>query len=133
MGLRRERQRQARVGRAGTPPGRSGPAARRHALKIATLSATARDIQLALNGELDLGTVDVLHAAVADAIATGHERVIIVDLTELSFRDSTGVSALVNCYHEARTAGMPLCVTNAQDTVERVLRITGVWGLLRAH
>jgi anti-anti-sigma factor len=48
----------------------------------------------------------------------------------VSFCDSTGVRALVSTHDQARDAGVTMRITNPQNIVERVLRVTGVWTTL---
>ncbi|WP_169734272.1 STAS domain-containing protein [Hamadaea tsunoensis] len=79
---------------------------------------------VALAGELDLGSRTRLQAALAEAIEAG--RPVVVDLSGLTFMDSTGIAVLTNARRAAGEAGVPLTVTEATGTVERILEMTGV-------
>lgn len=79
-------------------------------------------VHLALTGELDLAGVDRLAAAAAD-IPPGAS--VVVDVTELSFMDSTGVRMLMNLDLRSRAEGWSLAITRPQPGVARLLRLSG--------
>ena len=75
-------------------------------------------------GELDLATAPILEHEF-DAIQRGADRIIVVDLTEVSFIDSTGLHALLRM--DAACEGTDrLRVINGSAAVERLLDIAGV-------
>jgi anti-anti-sigma factor len=79
-------------------------------------------------GELDLATVPLLESAFGAVLRDDDAETIIVDLTELSFMDSTGIHLLIRmqraCADDDR-----LRVVNGSPAVERMLDLAGV----RAH
>jgi anti-anti-sigma factor len=80
---------------------------------------------LRLAGELDMSSAPQLNA-VLDRLAAEGERHLLVDLSELTFCDSTGIAAFVRGENRAAAQGGWLRVTGATGRVERVLRITGL-------
>jgi anti-sigma B factor antagonist len=74
-------------------------------------------------GELDIATVPILEGAFDSAFADVTAAMVVVDLTELDFMDSTGIRLLlqVNDRFPER-----LRVINGSSAVERVLDVTGV-------
>ena len=79
-------------------------------------------------GELDLVTAPLLETAFDAALGDDGAGVIVVDLTELTFMDSTGIHLLLRM-HAACEDGNRLRVINGSRQVARLLDITGV----RAH
>jgi anti-sigma B factor antagonist len=77
-----------------------------------------------LTGYLDLSTVDLLRATVGPACGTGQE--VRLDLSGLTFCDSTGVGALVWLYRRASVGTGRLVVYAPRKAVRDVLRISGV-------
>jgi anti-anti-sigma factor len=71
--------------------------------------------------ELDLATADDL-AAQGCAIAV-HARVLLLDMTSLSFCDARGLSALVRIANQADKAGCRLALIAPRPSVAKVLRI----------
>ena len=75
-------------------------------------------------GELDIATTPILERAF-EAVYDGDAAMIVVDLTELSFMDSTGIGALIRM-NDACEAADRLRIVNGSPAVVRVLDITGV-------
>ncbi|GAA2699303.1 STAS domain-containing protein [Micromonospora olivasterospora] len=84
---------------------------------------------LRLAGELDMSSAPELNAAL-DRLTDEGERHLLVDLSELTFCDSTGIAAFVRGDNRATARGGWLRVTGATGRVERVLRITGLADVL---
>lgn len=79
---------------------------------------------IALSGELDVGTVDRFDAALHQAL-DGHERAVVVaDLTNLTFMDSSGLAAMLVALRQVTRVGGRLVVACANPTVLRVFHIT---------
>lgn len=79
----------------------------------------------AVRGRLDLRTADQLPAAVASALTTTRER-ILIDLTECSFVDSTGLGALVAAFKIADRAGVEVRLAGVGARVHLLLERTNL-------
>lgn len=87
---------------------------------------TAGDTTVAvLVGELDAHTCDAVGEQVVSAVADG-ARDVVVDLSGVSFLDSSGLRVLVRTRQEVLERGGRLRLRGATDVVERVLQITGL-------
>ncbi len=78
-----------------------------------------------VKGELDLETAESLYRRGCAAIAR-HARLLLLDLTGVSFCDSCGLSAFVRIANEADAAGCRYGLVAPQPLVLKVLRITGL-------
>jgi anti-anti-sigma factor len=76
----------------------------------------------ALNGELDLATVPLVEVAIRDTV--GRDGSMLLDVTFVTFADSSGIGALVRSA-QALSAGC-LVLHGVQDGVGRVIDIMGV-------
>lgn len=86
----------------------------------------ARDrVIVELTGELDLATAPRLRDRLAVLSEDGHDR-ITLDLTDLDFIDSTGLSVLVMAYTRAESSGGGMIVRNPSSAVMRIFEITGL-------
>lgn len=86
---------------------------------------------LKLAGRIDLSTVSQFEDALVHA-ALAPERVVIVDLSEVRFIDSTGLSAVMNSERAARAdVDRIQFVAKLQPEVEAVLRMSGVYDELQ--
>src|SRR5215207_8223842 len=90
-------------------------------LEIIPVAETA---VLALRGDVDIASRDTVVDTVV-ALLRGGQRVV-ADLSEVSFVDSSGLSALIWARKEADRLGCDFRVTGARDEVKRLLEITGL-------
>jgi anti-anti-sigma factor len=80
---------------------------------------------LGMPPELDLITADGLAERGYVAIA-GHARLLLLDLTSLSFCDARGLGALVRIANHADATGCPYALIAPPRPVAKLLRITGL-------
>lgn len=71
-------------------------------------------------GEVDIGTTDVITAAIEEA-----GRRLVVDLTGATFMDSSGLATLMAA-HNARAEEGSLAVVCREGSVRRLLQVSGV-------
>ena len=80
---------------------------------------------VALTGEVDVLTVDQVRTSLAEAIAD-RPRSVVVDLSDLSFIDSTGLGALVFGFQRARDAGITFRLAGPSAGVRQILVVSGL-------
>ena len=80
-------------------------------------------VRLLLRGELDLSTVSKVEEELRRAEAS-EPPLLVLDLTELTFLDSTGLRLIVTADRRARDQGRRLAVVKGPDAVQRVFTIT---------
>jgi anti-anti-sigma factor len=78
-----------------------------------------------LKGELDIVTVDELRQHLRKARQSYGEHVIL-DLTDLEFMDSQGLSVIVSCQKAVNAAAGSLVLVAPRPIVRRTLEITGL-------
>ena len=94
-------------------------------MEILDVMSEDRDglVRVALVGELDLSTVakvqEELRRVEASAPAT-----MVVDLSKLTFLDSTGLRCIVTADERARAEGRRIVIVRGPDAVQRVFAIT---------
>lgn len=93
-------------------------------MQIATTPGSDRYV-LTVSGEVDLATSPDLDAAIIAALDSGAGS-LVVDLTDVSFMDSSGLGVIVRGLKRCREADkdLDLVITN-----ERVLKVFGITGL----
>ena len=80
-------------------------------------------VRLSLTGELDLSTVQKVEDELRRVEGEGAETVVL-DLSSLSFLDSTGLRTIVTADQRARQSGRRLAIVKGPETVHRVFTIT---------
>lgn len=84
-----------------------------------------RSTVLKLRGELDVATAPVLEGGLACAFAPKPSSMVL-DMTDLTFLDSTGIRVLVTAARQAEGDGCSIVLMAPNAQVLRVLRLTGV-------
>ncbi len=80
---------------------------------------------ISVGGELDLASSPALEEELDRVVASGAQ-LVIVDLRELEFMDSTGLSVLVRAHQRAEEQGKRFGLVNGSQQVQRLLTLTGV-------
>lgn len=104
----------------------------RLSITVTTLPAgdgVCRVVRLA--GEADL-TDTSLREAVAAKIAA-RPRLLLIDLTALTFIDSAATQMILSAYHVLRREGGTLALIRSSPAVARVLALLGVDQVIRAY
>ena len=93
-------------------------------MQIATTPGSDRYV-ITVSGEVDLATSPDLDAAIIAALDSGAGS-LVIDLTDVSFMDSSGLGVIVRGLKRCREADkdLDLVITN-----ERVLKVFGITGL----
>ncbi|HEX6500754.1 MAG TPA: STAS domain-containing protein [Micromonosporaceae bacterium] len=89
----------------------------------------SRRLRIFLYGEIDMATAHRAQSVIDDALG-GYPDRLDIDLGDVSFLDSSGITMLMGCWRRADGLGCRLSVVNARPNVYRVLQITGVLGVL---
>ena len=96
-------------------------------------SAIENDVGVVVvRGEVDLATVSPLRDAIAEHLASGCTH-LLLDLTGVTFIDSTGLGVLVGTSKKARGLGGSLRVVCQNPRILRLLAITGLTKTLAVH
>lgn len=87
------------------------------------LTRNGSEVRVAVTGELDISTVQTLRDALISQRVPGRQ--ILLDLSGLSFMDSTGLQALLEADAAARADGHLLSITSLSRSARRVLEVSG--------
>ena len=93
-------------------------------VELAAGSADSRP-RLKVSGEVDIQTSPVLDEQLQKVLDQGLSS-IVVDLGEVTFLDSTGLSVLIAALKRCQGAGGDLRLVSPRPNVRRVLEITGL-------
>jgi anti-sigma B factor antagonist len=94
-------------------------------LSLDVSSDRAGHVVIAVAGEVEMTTAPQL----ADCILEHATTNVLVDLSGVTFLDSTGITALVRGYNELRKNGHTFRTTGERDVILRVLEISGLDGM----
>jgi anti-sigma B factor antagonist len=82
-------------------------------------------VVLALSGELDLASSPIFERALEDP-AIAASPLLVLDLDDLKFVDSTGLRIILLAHEGARVRGQQFAITPGSAQVQRLLSITSV-------
>lgn len=80
-------------------------------------------VHVALVGELDLSTVAKVQEELR-RVEAASPATLVVDLSKLTFLDSTGLRCIVTADERARAEGRRIVIVRGPDAVQRVFAIT---------
>jgi anti-anti-sigma factor len=94
-------------------------------VEILDVTSENRDglVYVALRGELDLSTVAKVQDELRRAEASGPP-LVVLDLSKLTFLDSTGLRCVITADERAREQGRRFVIVRGPDPVQRVFSIT---------
>ncbi|HVE45363.1 MAG TPA: STAS domain-containing protein [Acidimicrobiales bacterium] len=110
-------------------------------LRPATVSGFTTDFSLSfardhgavvvgIVGELDCSTAAVLEERLADLLSDQGNLTVVLDLADMTFVDSSGLSVFLTAYRHLRGRGGTLCLRHPSASTMKVFAITGLDRLL---
>lgn len=81
-----------------------------------------------LGGELDLGTAHQLRDVLVQYVTSS----VVLDLSDVSFLDSSGIGVLLSARERIAAEGRDLTIDHASETVRQVLSYSGLAWLMSA-
>jgi anti-anti-sigma factor len=90
-----------------------------------TIEESGAAVHVVLRGELDISTAGPLENNL-ERVEADAPALLVLDLSQLDFMDSTGLRILISADQRARDGGRRLVLVRGNDIVQRVLRLTGL-------
>jgi anti-sigma B factor antagonist len=89
-----------------------------------TITGDSTRTTVAFSGELDLAGVDRAREAIAEA--EERDGMVVLDLSELTFIDSTGLEVVLRAARRAQESGRRLVVARPSQYVRRLFELTAI-------
>ncbi len=90
-----------------------------------------RTLYILISGELDEYTAPSVRKNLDLLLDTEKGFVqIVMDLSELTFMDSTGVGVLIGRYKKMRESNKPIFITNPSRVAERIFKMSGLYEIM---
>ena len=100
-------------------------------MTLSIMTSTLADdvVEVSPSGEIDVENAYEIREAVATLLADGHPTRIELNMQNVTFIDSVGISALVAAFQLAAISEVKLIVTRPSRFAHRQLWVTGLLGL----
>ena len=86
-----------------------------------------------LKGELDHHTAEEFRDFVDRGLENNPVKHLILDLTHLSFMDSSGIGVLIGRFKKVNFRGGKVAVVNENKQVSRVLEVSGIYDIIKSY
>jgi anti-sigma B factor antagonist len=87
---------------------------------------------LCVTGEIDIYTAPLFKQAVVNLVSEG-ARNVVIDLSGVTFMDSSGFGTLLGATRRLRPAGGGLHLAAPNSTIQRMLRLTRLDSIMEIH
>ncbi len=84
-------------------------------------------------GELDLGVADRFRRALDETIEKGQTKNLVINLTKVSFVDSSGLGVLLGRYNRLSKKGGRVFIVAPQPQVRKVLDLSGLLRIMNEY
>lgn len=83
-----------------------------------------------LAGELDHHAADEVRRELDSALARRRGGKVVLDMSKLTFMDSSGIGVVLGRYRKVKEAGGRLTVRSPSDKTDRLLRLAGIYTVI---
>jgi stage II sporulation protein AA (anti-sigma F factor antagonist) len=98
-----------------------------------TANITGNILICRVKGELDHHTAEEFRTFVDYNMENNPVKHLLLDLTHLSFMDSSGIGALIGRYKKVSSTGGRVMVVNENKQVSRVFEISGIYEIIKSY
>jgi len=99
-------------------------------LSIMTSTLASGAVEISPSGEIDVENAYTVKDAVADQLADNRPERIELNMQDVTFIDSVGISLLLTTRERLKELGGSISVTNASGMTLRTLQTSGVYDVL---
>lgn len=87
-------------------------------------------LRISLIGELDESHAAFVRSNLDSLFQTQSIREVVMDMSKLTFMDSTGIGVLIGRYKLLRDKGIKISIASPTRTVDKVLSLTGIYKIM---
>jgi len=89
-----------------------------------------KTLYIGLSGELDEHTSAYTRQTLDKLMEDAQMIRVVIDLSELSFMDSTGVGVLLGRFKRLKNRDIPVFIANPSNQADRIFRMTGLYDIM---
>ena len=88
------------------------------------------ELHVKLTGELDVHSSAYVRMSLDALLEKENIRRLYIDMSDLSFMDSTGIGVLIGRYKRLKPRGITVYIESPRPTVDRVLTLSGIYDIM---
>lgn len=87
-------------------------------------------LYLNIVGELDEHSAGFVREKLDEKLSSLFFRQVILDLSKLSFMDSTGIGILIGRYKKLKEKNIPIFLSNPSTHIDKILKMTAIYEIM---
>ena len=89
-----------------------------------------KTLKILLSGELDEYTATSTREKLDYIFMNDQYNTIVIDMSGLTFMDSTGIGVLIGRYKKAKTVNKQIYITNPNKHIEKIFQMSGIYEIM---
>ena len=87
-------------------------------------------LYIGLSGELDECVSEYTRSGLDEILSGAKAGKVVIDLSQLSFMDSTGIGVLIGRYKKLKNKEIPVYIANPSVQADKIFRMTGLYEIM---
>ncbi len=89
-----------------------------------------KTLYVGLSGELDESSAVYVRSKLDSVIEATNMKKLVIEMSELTFMDSTGIGVLLGRYKKLCAHGIPVYLANPTPVIDKLLKLSGLYGIM---
>ena len=89
-----------------------------------------KTLYIGLSGELDEHSSIYTRQTLDKLIEDAEVKRVVIDMSELSFMDSTGVGVLIGRFKRFKSRDIPIYIANPSKQADKIFKMTGIYEIM---
>ncbi len=85
---------------------------------------------IGLSGELDESSAVYIRSKLDELFELKEFKKVVIEMSELTFMDSTGIGVLLGRYKKLKARGVPIYIANPIKSIDKILNLSGIYGIM---
>lgn len=87
-------------------------------------------LYVGLNGELDTNTAEHVRKNLDELFLASNMERVVIDLSELSFMDSTGIGVMIGRFKRLKARNIPVFISHPSPQADKIFKISGLYDIM---
>lgn len=97
------------------------------------IDTTGEVVTAYLSGDIDHHSASQMREAIDTAIRSNAPTLLVLDFSDVTFMDSSGIGLVMGRYRASRPYGAEIIVTNTPDSIYKIMKLAGIERLAKLY